>query len=50
VEGSFDHRGSFEYQGQIYYEDLTVNSKTKLNLNGHAGQKVNYVGTTRLFN
>lgn len=39
VEGSFDHRGSFEYQGQIYYEDLTVNSKTKLNLNGHAGQK-----------
>ena len=39
VAGSFDHRGSFSHQGSIYYEDLTVNTKDKLVVNGHAVQK-----------
>jgi hypothetical protein len=45
VAGSFDHRGSFAHEGAIYYEDLTVNTKDELIVNGHAVQK-NHCGTT----
>lgn len=45
VAGSFDHRGSFAHEGSVYYEDLTVNTKDNLIVNGHAVQK-NLCGST----
>ena len=45
VAGSFDHRGSFAHKGAVYYEDLTVNTKNDLIVNGHAVQK-NHCGAT----
>ena len=38
VAGSFDHRGSFLHRGEVFYEDLTVNTRDQLSVNGHALQ------------
>lgn len=39
VAGSFDHSGSFESSGYIYYESINLRSKSGLEFSGHATQR-----------